>query len=195
MRSAVLAAATCWLVGLPSAGLADRVAGKEKADMCLLCHGAYAFDGKGYVPIVDAQPPAYLIAQLTAYKTGKRIDAVGRLAMNTNAADLSAVDVQDLADFFASRKAQPYPVFDVERAGSGIKKLTGLPCHSCHGPDYIGNGAAARLAGQNPRYTASELRYMRSGKRLHPTSDGGDAVKSLTDDDINDVAHALASLN
>jgi hypothetical protein len=36
---------------------------------------------------------------------------------------------------------------------------------------------------------------MRSGKRLHPVSDGGDAVKTLTDDDIVNVAHALASLN
>ena len=191
MRNAAIAAATCWLVALPCIALADRVAGEEKADLCLLCHGAIATEGKNYTPVLDGHPPAYFIAQLTAYKTGKRTDA----AMNTNAASLSAVDAQDLADFFASRKSGPYPFFDSERAGSGMKALAQLPCRSCHGSDYSGNGPVARLAGQNPRYTGSELRSMRSGKRLHPTSDGGDAVKTLTDDDINNVAHAFASLN
>jgi cytochrome c553 len=188
MRNATFAAATCWLVALPFVALADRVAGEEKADLCLLCHGA---TGKNYTPVLDGQPLAYFVAQLTAYKTGKRTDAV----MNTNAASLSVVDGQDLADFFASRKSGPYPGFDSEKAGLGMKALAQLPCRFCHGSDYSGNGPVARLAGQNPRYTASELRSMRSGKRLHPTSDGGDAVKTLTDDDINNVVHAFASLN
>ena len=141
--------------------------------------------------MLDGQPAAYFIAQLAAYKTGKRTDAV----MNTNAASLSAVDAQDLAEFFASRKPGPYPGFHSERAGSGTRALAQLPCASCHGSDYAGSGAVAHLAGQNPRYMASELRSMRSGKRLHPTSDGGEAVKTLTDDDIVNVAHALASMN
>ena len=189
MRNAAIAAAACWLVAVPCVAFADRAAGQEKADLCLLCHGAP--EGKHYTPVLDGQPQVFFIAQLTAYQTRKRTDAV----MNTNAASLSAVDAQDLADFFASRKSGPYPDFDSERAASGMKALTQLPCRFCHGPDYSGNAAAARLAGQNPRYTASELRSMRSGKRLHPTTDGGDAVKTLTDDDINNVAHAFASLN
>jgi len=104
-------------------------------------------------------------------------------------------DVQDLADYFASRKSGPYLVFDFERAGSGMKTLSQLPCRSCHGSDYSGNGPVARLAGQSPRYTAWQLRSMRSEKRLHPPSNGGDAVKTLTDDDIANVARAFASLN
>ena len=189
MRNAAIAITTCWLVALPSFALADRVAGEKKAELCLLCHGAV--EGKPFVPNLDGQPTTYFIAQITAYKTGKRTDAV----MNTNAASLGADDVQDIADFFASRKSGPYSVFDSERASSGTKKLSELPCRSCHGSDYSGNGPVARLAGQSPRYTAWQLQSMRSGKRLHPTSDGGDAVKTLTDDDINNVAHALASLN
>jgi cytochrome c553 len=61
-RNAVIAAATCWLVALPCVALADRVAGEEKADLCLLCHGAI---GKNYTPVLDGQPPMYSIAQLT----------------------------------------------------------------------------------------------------------------------------------
>jgi len=190
MRKVTVAAATCWFLAVPCIALADRVAGEGKADLCLLCHGATALEGKHYTPVLDGQPAAYFVAQLTAYKTGKRVDAT----MNTNAASLSADDAQDLADFFASRKPGPYPGFDSERAGSGTKALAQLPCRSCHGPDYSGSGAVAHLAGQNPRYTASELRSIRSGKRLHPTSDGGEAVKALTDDDIVNVAHALASM-
>lgn len=189
MRSAAITVTACWLVVLPCVALADRVAGEKKADLCLFCHGAV--EGKPFVPILDGQPTTYFIAQIAAYRTGKRMDAV----MNTNAAGLGAGDVQDIADFFASRKPGPYSVFDSGRARSGTKKLSELPCRSCHGSDYSGNGPAARLAGQNPRYTAWQLQSMRSGKRLHPAGDGGDAVKTLTDDDINNVAHALASLN
>ena len=192
MRNVAIAAATCWLVALPCVAFSDRVAGEEKADLCLLCHGAaLASEGKGYTPVLEGQPPAYFIAQITAYTLGKRTDAT----MKTNAASLSAVDAQDLADFFASRKSGPYPVFDSERAGSGMKALAQLPCRSCHGTDYSGNGPVARLAGQNPRYMAYELRSMRSGRRSHPPSADGDAVKTLTDDDVNNVAHAFASLN
>jgi cytochrome c553 len=191
MRNVAIAAATCWLVALPCVALADRVAGEEKADLCLLCHGALANEGKNYIPVLDGQPSAYFITQLTAYQTGKRTDAT----MNTNAASLSTLDAQDVADFFASRKSGAYPVFDSEKAGSGMKALAQLPCRSCHGTDYSGSGPVARLAGQNPRYMASELRSMRSGKRPHPTSADGDAVKALTDDDVNNVAHAFASLN
>ena len=190
MRNAAVAAATCWLVALPCVALADSVAGTEKADLCRLCHGASAREGRHYTPVLEGQPQAYFIAQITAYTSGKRTGAT----MKTMAGGLSAVDAQDIADFFASRKSAPYPGFDSEKADSGMKALAQLPCRSCHGPDYSGSGAVAHLAGQNPRYTASELRSIRSGKRLHPTSDGGEAVKALTDDDIVNVAHALASM-
>jgi len=189
MRNAGIAAA-CWLAVVPSVVLADRLPGEQKADACLLCHGATASEGKGYVPVLDGLPSPYFIAQLTAYKTGKRTNA----AMNTNAASLSAVDADEIADFFAGRKSGPYPVFDSERVGAGKNALDQLPCHSCHGSDYSGSGPVPRLAGQNPRYTAYELRSMRSGRRFHPSSAGGEAVKTLTDDDINNVAHAFASL-
>ena len=99
MRDAAIAAATCWLIALPCVALADRMAGEEKTDPCLLCHGAIACEGKGYVPVLEGQRPAYFITQLAAYKTGKRHDA----AMSTNAASLSDVDGLDLANFFASR--------------------------------------------------------------------------------------------
>jgi len=83
MRNAAIAAATCWLVALPCVALADPVAGEQKTDLCLLCHGAV--EGKPFVPILDGQPTTYFIAQISAYKTGKRTD----LVMNTNAASLS----------------------------------------------------------------------------------------------------------
>src|SRR5580765_6745991 len=112
MRHAAIAAATCWLVALPCVALADRVAGEEKAELCLLCHGESVREGRHYTPVLEGQPKAYFIAQITAYTSGKRTDAT----MKTNAASLSAVDAQDLADFFASRKSGSYPGFDFEKA-------------------------------------------------------------------------------
>ena len=192
MKNIAIAATTCWLFAFPCGAFADPAAGEEKADkLCLVCHGASVREGRHYTPVLEGQPQAFFIAQIRAYTSGKRTGDT----MKTMAGGLSAVDAQDIADFFASRKAGPYPGFDVAKADAGMKALAQLTCRSCHGSEYAGNGSAARLAGQNPMYAASELRSMRSGKRLHPTSDGGDTIKTLTDDDINNVAHALASLN
>ena len=188
MRKVLIAAASCWLAALPNVGHASRVSGGKKAALCLTCHVA---KGTYFDPILDGQPPAYLIAQLTAYKTGKR----NNYGMNINAASLSTGDIRDLADFFASRKARPYPVFDAGKAAAGMKVLSRLPCSSCHGSDYSGEGRIARLAGQSPKYLALEIHYIRSGNRPHPASKGGDAARTLTDENIVDVANALASLH
>ena len=187
MRHLADAAVACWLVAVPYVVLADRAAGEKKADLCLLCHRAVKGE---FVPLLDGQPKAYLLAQMVAYKTGKRIGG----GMVTNVAGLSPSDMQDLADFFASRSSGPYPIFDSERATSGIRTLTQLSCSSCHGSDYSGNGAVARLSGQNPKYTGWQLRLIRSGSRLHPTSDGGESAKALAEDDIDNIAHAFGSM-
>ena len=66
-------------------------------------------------------------------------------------------------------------------------------CASCHGDDFAGSKATARIAGQREEYIAKALHDYKSGAR----SGGGvaamaEATYPLTDQDISALAHYLA---
>ncbi len=71
-----------------------------KANNCAACHGQQ-LEGKDVYPRLAGQGYSYLQTQLTRFKSGARRDASG--AMPAVAAALSAQDIDDLAQFIASR--------------------------------------------------------------------------------------------
>ena len=97
---AVVLTSALGLVG-SQAFAGDLVAGKAKAEAaCQVCHG---LDGKGVDPMVahlSGQQKMYLIAQLDAYRTGKRHHE----QMNIIAGMLSDEDIENLAEWYSSIK-------------------------------------------------------------------------------------------
>lgn len=82
---------------------AARVARGEalaKANNCAACHGQQ-LEGKDAYPRLAGQGYDYLVDQLTNFKNGKRREATG--AMAAMAGPLSQRDIEDLAQFIASR--------------------------------------------------------------------------------------------
>ncbi|WP_116601324.1 c-type cytochrome [Cupriavidus alkaliphilus] len=82
---------------------AIRVARGEalaRASNCTACHGPQ-LEGKDAYPRLAGQGYDYLVDQLTKYKNGTRRDATG--AMAALAGPLSQRDIEDLAQFIASR--------------------------------------------------------------------------------------------
>lgn len=77
-----------------------RGEGLAKAKNCAACHGQQ-LEGKDVYPRLAGQGYDYLVDQLTNFKTGKRHDATG--AMAAMAGPLSQQDIEDLAQFIASR--------------------------------------------------------------------------------------------
>lgn len=79
----------------------DPVAGKATADqICQTCHG---LDGVGIMPMVanlTGQQELYLIAQLEAYKSGKRQHE----QMSIISSMLSAEDIENVAAWYSSIK-------------------------------------------------------------------------------------------
>jgi len=71
-----------------------------KANNCAACHGQQ-LEGKDVYPRLAGQGYSYLQTQLTRFKSGVRRDASG--AMPAVVAALSAQDIDDLAQFIASR--------------------------------------------------------------------------------------------
>lgn len=94
----VLLAATLAGIGAAHAA-ADAAAGKAKAEeVCAACHGANGVSVSAAIPNLAGQKPAYLSAQLKAFKEGKRKNDI----MNAIAAQLSAADIENVAAYFAS---------------------------------------------------------------------------------------------
>ena len=115
--------------------------------------------------------PEYLLKQLNNFKEGKRANPV----MAPMAANLSADEMKDLANYFAGQKLTLGKAKS-NGAGSLGEKIyrggiaaTGVPaCASCHGA----NGAGIpkqfpRLAGQHADYALAQMRAFRLGERAN----------------------------
>jgi cytochrome c553 len=83
-----------------AAGAGDAAAGQTKSAACAACHGA---DGRGTTPLfpnLNGQKPEYLMAQLKAFRDGKRTDPT----MAPMAMALTDQDIGDLAAFYGALK-------------------------------------------------------------------------------------------
>lgn len=76
-------------------------AGKDKAAMCMGCHGSN-LQGKGQFPKLAGQYPAYLAKQLKAFKTGERKAG----PMNAIGQSLTDTDIEALAAYLSGLPAQ-----------------------------------------------------------------------------------------
>lgn len=143
--------------------LADANAGEKKAQLCLLCHKPG--NVMGLAPLLEAQPSKYLVQATTEYQTGKRPDPL----MKSNVTHLSARDIKDIADYFASR-APLVGVWSTDPAkiAAGKKRVAQSKCASCHGPTFAGTDEVPRLAGQKPVYLRIQLEAFAAGRRAHP---------------------------
>jgi cytochrome c553 len=183
--AAMRIAAVFVLACVPLHAVADASAGEQKAQLCLLCHK----EGPEFrfTPFLDGQPADFLVASITAFKTGQRIQAV----MNANVANLSQADIRDIADYFASKPSQiSNESLEPAKIALGERRVGEMKCASCHGPTLRGAGTVPRLAGQKQRYLAWQLQAFRGGARNHPPG------MPLPNDqvDVENITTYLASL-
>jgi cytochrome c553 len=102
---ALLALGLCCVPAL-AAESGDAQAGRNKAAMCIGCHGIdyyhTAFPEVYHVPRLGGQHAAYLVKALQEYKEGNR----SHPSMRAIAAGLSDKDMADLAAYYAGESAQ-----------------------------------------------------------------------------------------
>lgn len=168
-----------------SSALADAKAGEKKAQMCLLCHKAG--NVMAAAPLLEAQPAKYLVVATTAYKTGKRPDSV----MQSNVARLSAPDIRDIADYFASRPPiSGVYATDATKVALGASRVNEQKCATCHQDNFAGANAVPRLAGQTTGYLIAQLEAFGAKRREHPQ------LEKPFDEigDIEAIAHYFTSL-
>ncbi len=164
---------------------------------CATCHGAHG-EGKGAVPRLAAQSPAYLNKQLAAYADGSRNNAV----MTPIVKGLDAARREALSQYYADlappqTKGKPS---SNDRARIlvtiGDDKLRVQACQNCHGPEGSGEPPSfPYLAGQTQDYLLATLADWKSGKRAtDPSAQMSAIIKQLTADDLNVLAQYYAAL-
>jgi len=184
---------------------ADIEAGKEMAaTVCAACHGANGVSVSDAIPNLAAQRPAYIEAQLKAFKEGtrKHSSATGHTDI-MNVIQLSAQDMANVAAYFASQQEKPGASRNKDtidlgrriwRAGDASK---GLPaCASCHGATGAGMPVEfPRLAGQHAEYLEAQLKAFAAGTRANDANKAMRTIAAkMTGQEMRAVADYAAGL-
>ena len=180
------------VAGTP-ARAADPAAGKEKAEMCVGCHGEGGISQTENIPSLAGQPDQFLQWQLVFFRGGARKNE----QMQPIAEQIGNEDVRTLGAYFAALtppKATT-PDDNPDLSKKGAQAAAGRRCASCHTDSFAGTKAIARLAGQREEYLSKALHDYKSGAR---TGGAGaamtDVAYPLSDEEIEALAHYLAHL-
>src|SRR6476620_4014901 len=172
------------------ADAADIAAGKEKAELCVECHGEAGISQTENTPSLAGQPDQFIQWQLVFFRSGTRKSD----EMQPVAEQISNEDIRNLGAYLASLTPPKPPAPDDDPALSrkGAEAAAGRRCASCHTDTYAGTKAVARLAGQREDYLLKALRDYKAGLR----SGGGQAAMAevafpLNEEEITALAHYL----
>lgn len=180
----------------------DAAAGKDKAAACGGCHG---MDGNSMVPTFPSlagQGEKYIAKQIADFKgmTTRKDDTMTGMAMIV----ANEQDAQDIGAFYASQKPNSTATVDESKLALGREIYkggnlqTGIPaCQGCHGPTGAGIAGAGypMLGGQFTDYTIKQLRAFMDASRSNDDREVmRNALKRMTDAELEAVAHYIASL-
>ena len=186
----LFACALCAL--LPSVAGADPEAGRRKAEPCVFCHGVAGNSGSGLVPILAGQTARYTYLQLKDFKEGRRQDPL----MPSIAANLSREDMLDLAEYFAAQKPSATSFrADPVKVAAGSEKAKEVLCTMCHLGGFAGQNEIPRVAGQHPEYVIKQLKAFKARSRTNDAGNMTSVARTLSEQDIENLANYLANLN
>ena len=180
------------LVGVP-AHAADIAAGKEKAELCVGCHGEGGISQTENIPSLAGQPDQFIQWQLVFFRSGTRKSD----EMQPVVEQISNEDIRNLGAYLASLTPPKPPTPDNNPALSrkGAEAAAGRRCASCHTDTYAGTKAVARLAGQREDYLLKALHDYKSGVRSGGSMAAmAEVAYPLSEEEITALAHYLANL-
>jgi cytochrome c553 len=166
-------------------------AGAKKAEVCFACHGPNGNSADAKFPILAGQTARYLYLQVKDFKEGRRTEPT----MEPLVKDLSRDDMFDLAAFFAAQRPR-LPQFDPDetRAARGKRKAEETLCTMCHLGAYQGQNEIPRLAPQHYAYIVKQLQDFKGRRRTNDAGNMAAVSRTLSESDIEDLGHFLASL-
>lgn len=179
----------------------DADAGQAKAAVCAACHGPQGISSIPLYANIAGQVPGYIAAQLAAFKSGERVNAI----MAGQAAILSEEDMADLDAYYSSLPAQTATSLTEEDkmlAEEGAKIYRGgfaprgiSACMSCHGPS--GHGIPKnypRVSAQHKEYLEQQLLAYKKGERKGYNNIMSDIAFGLSELQIKQLSAYMAGL-
>jgi cytochrome c553 len=143
--------------GKPSRG--DPAAGEPLTAVCGGCHGSHGVSNDAATPNLAGQDAQYLVNAIKAYPKTRRHES-----METYVGDLSQVDIENIAAFYAIQKSRP-----AEKGQTIVQDLI-AKCNRCHDAN-VDNATMAvpKISGQDKDYLAMALRAYRDDRRESST--------------------------
>ena len=191
------AAAAALAVSLPliscaeAAAGADIEAGRQKAQVCVACHGPEGNSANPVMPTLAGQPAQFISIELFQFREGNRKDP----QMTPMAANLSNADMNDLAAYFSAQKPRPPShKTDPANAATAAKLAQQFNCVQCHGKALLGQQHIPRLAGQQFEYLKMQLRGFKAQTRADLDGNMTSAAQALSENDIDALVDYIAGL-
>lgn len=164
---------------------------KARLAACAACHGADGHAALPGVPHLAAQPRLFIENRLVMMREG--LSVVPQMAGLLEG--LSDADLGALSRHFAALPPQAArPPRDATRAARGAALSQRAMCGTCHLPDHAGREQIPRLAGQREDYLLKSMRDFAAGRTAGRDTLMSNALLGLTDADLQDLAHHLATL-
>jgi cytochrome c553 len=184
-------ASAFWAAGAAAQTAAPTNAEPAKAAVCATCHGPNGNSTQPETPSLAGQTNRYLYLQLRDFQEGRRSNAL----MTPMAAGLTREETHELANWYAQQKLQPLPFkVDSERAKLGKAKADETLCTMCHLGGFLGQNEIPRIAGQHHDYVVKQLGDFKARRRTNDAGNMTSVSRTLSDEDIENLAHYLASL-
>src|SRR3954469_933396 len=112
---------------------ADIAAGKEKAELCVGCHGENGISQMENIPSLAAQPDQFIQWQLVFFRAGTRKNE----QMQPIVEQLNNDDIRNLGAWFASlQPPKNAKDDDPDLSRKGAQAAAGRRCASCHTDSY-----------------------------------------------------------
>ena len=164
---------------------------KKAAEVCAACHGPDGNSSQGIYPSLAGQTARYIYLQLKDFNEGRRTDSL----MTPVAKTLTRDDMLGVAAYFAAQELRPIDFqADPDRVAKGSAKAAVTLCTMCHGTGFRGQNEIPRVAGQQHDYIVKQLKDFKEGRRTNDAGNMASVSKTLSDDDIENLAQYLATL-
>ena len=199
-RRTLAALAVCAALLPPGAALAQRAEGPPqgaavdappKAAVCFACHGALGNSTQPEVPMLAGQTARYIYLQLRDFQEGRRSNEL----MSPMAKDLTRDEMRELGAYFAAQKPQPQAFQpDSEKAKLGQAKAAETLCTMCHLGGFSGQNEVPKVADQHYDYVVKQLSDFKARRRTNDAGSMTSVSSTLSDADIENLAHYLVGL-
>ena len=162
-----------------------------KVQVCAACHGPNGNATDPQYPVLAGQNARYIYLQLKDFKEGRRRDP----QMDPMAAPLSRDDMLALAEYFSKQKQASLGFkADPAKVAAGRKKSDEVLCPMCHLGEFAGQNEIPRVAGQHYQYVRKQLSDFKARRRTNDAGNMTSVAGTLSDEDIDNLAHYIANL-